>query len=461
MIFFCFFLSFFLATSVDAAESITLKQAELLAIENNEGLKALRADVEAGRQQYLQSVSGYLPSVAIEGKIARAEEPAFYGEKQAHSEKLGVSQAILFSDVYYGIKKKKLNFEALQVKERKKRNSLLFQLRKAYYLVILFKDEVEVQRENTGVLLEALRREQNELLLGESTSFEVNQSKVILTNAMSALYESEKDLKIARNKLMRLLGVSSEREVELSEVCIPVESVQEIKEKLSLFKTFKEKEKGEKGLLDFEAFLKGGQSRFQAGRDIYSKEEIDFWEKLSVKNRFDIHLKKMEKRSAFEYLKEKRAEYLPKVSAFASYETISSKQRPLLGGYDNWHFGLQFSWSLFDGFARERRICEARCFLNSLEWEHQSLVESAKMEVRNEICEMEEALLSYYATHETMSLAKEAIEQAKAKRYVGSITFLEYRDVLSSYKESKQNFNRAAYRLLISYYALRYLAGLE
>ena len=90
-----------------------------------------------------------------------------------------------------------------------------------------------------------------------------------------------------------------------------------------------------------------------------------------------------------------------------------------------------------------------------------STVEEAKAEVRDAIYEIEEALLSYYAAHEGVLLADEAIDQAKARRDLGMITPLEYRDVVASRTQAKQIFIQASYRLLTSYYALRYATGID
>lgn len=443
------------------AEPLTLDQALSQAMEKNEQLLSLKEQKEAGRQRRLQAYSSWMPTATLSGQATRMQEAAFQGGHEQKTVSLNLSQAVLSSDLYYGVKSSRHALDSLEYELAEFSNELIFAIRQAYYKIILAQEDVKVQQENINVLSDALRREEHEFELGDSTIFDVNQSKVSVSNALSGLYEAEKTLKVARNALVRLLGRESQydKDLELSEEEIPILSIQDLSGKLSQLGMV-EREGENEAVITEELFSKKYAPQ-KLGVSIYSEEEIQHWEGIALARRPKIKKMVAVNMSAEEYLNQKKGEYLPVVSASASYDKVypSSTSVPQL--YENWALGVQVSWDLFDGLGRERRINEARALNSSAHFDMVNVIEDAKVEVRDAIYEIEEALLSYYAAHEGVLLADEAIDQAKARRDLGVITPLEYRDVVASRTKAKQIFIQASYRLLTSYYSLRYATGVD
>lgn len=440
--------------------SLSLQEAQRSALEGNEEYLALKEQVEAGRYRRLQSFSSWMPQASLEHTFLKTQKPLIGEDQEFHTTNFSISQPLFVSDLYYGVKSSRSSLDVLESRLSTARQDLSLEVLKAYYLVILSREEVLVQKENIEVLLSALQREKSELEYGESTAFEVSQSKVSVSNAFLSYYEAEKSLKVAKDALVRLLGMTSEqgKNLTLQEENIPVLSIPEVQKKLKeLEKSLRTKE-GDFITEHLIARLQGKVS--EEGAEVYTLHEVSIWEEKAVANRSEVRLKRAEYKLATEHLRQSQAKYLPQVNAFADL----SKRSPLSGTastqYDNWHMGIRLQWSLFDGLGRERKIQEAHLLERAASLFYQGAVEAVKVQVRSSIYELQEALLSYSSAQESVALADEALLLAKERLKVGMITPLEYRDAAASHTQAKQNLNRASYDLLTSYYSLQHAAGL-
>jgi len=84
------------------------------------------------------------------------------------------------------------------------KNDLLLFVRNYYYSVVLEEAAIQIQKEHIQYLTTALELEQRQFEIGNSTSLEVNQSKVALANAISDFYMTVKKAKNARNALIEV-----------------------------------------------------------------------------------------------------------------------------------------------------------------------------------------------------------------------------------------------------------------
>lgn len=433
-----------------APNTWTLKEAEEQALKYNEQLLSLEQQVEAGKQRRLQAISSYMPSASLTGQHSRSENSSIFAPAESTTASVNFTQNLFVSDVYYANQSARIDYQSLRQQFQSLKNSLLFQLRQSYFAVLLAQEELKVQKENVDVLMGALKREQQLLDLGESTVFDVNQSKVAVANALSEFYAAVKGEKSSHNTLIRLLGLTSKMDdLVISESDFPVRAIPILNEKLLALGM----EKEESSVID--RLLSEGHLNHES---IFSDAEVRSWEAEALSNRPDIQVQESSLDQAKYNLRSKKAKYLPDLAAFATYDW-TSQTSSLSNDKDNWKMGVSLSWNLFDSFNRERKIAEARKLKRSAEHTFQDLIDAAKGDVRDRIYDLEEGLMSYFAAHEGASLAEDAIKEARQRREVGVITALEYRDAASTQTKAKQNFNLASYRLLVAYYALKASVG--
>ncbi len=108
-----------------------------------------------------------------------------------------------------------------------------------------------------------------------------------------------------------------------------------------------------------------------------------------------------------------RAERLPTVSLFS---TIASNQT---GAFDAHTYGIQVSFSLFDGFRRESRIAEARAHERETSAQWEDLRRQVEVEVRSALLDLSAAKERVGATGVQLRLAEQEVAQARERFAAG------------------------------------------
>jgi outer membrane protein len=442
---------------------LPLKEAEERALENNEQIQRMKALVEASRQRRLQTISAWLPSASFSDTYTHYRESSPSGLDRYNVAEVSVSQPLISSDLYYNSAISSVEYKKSRYNLATVMNDLILQVRTGYYSVILSSEDIKVQEENIQLLASSLQQEKTNFELGRSTSFDVSQSKVAVVNALSSYYEAIKNNKVARNNFAQLLDISVHEKFCLEEETFPVFNIEELATKLESLGLSHNgtTKKDDHDFITDHVINADGTINEEIQKPLFSYNEILAWESKTLQQKPDILMKEAAEMSAYRLMQSKYGEYSPTVKAFGAYDATHSQSPSLRQNNNYWRAGITVSWNLFDGFARERKIKEASQLHKAAHLEYRDALDVAKVDVRNKIYTIEEALLSYFAAYEGVLLADEALEKAKSRRDVGDITPLEYRDVAASRTQAKQNFNKASFSLLTSYYTLHHSAGVD
>lgn len=424
----------FLSFAKIEAKSWSIEEARRRVLENNHQVQASKYFLLGIEESKKQSFSAYLPKIELEARLIRSNANAFSGQSEQESSKLLLSQVLFSSPHFFAIKKSSLKLSMSEQKDIELKAQLLFELRQSYYLCLLHSEQVSVLLENVDILKDALAIEKAQEALGQSTDFEVEQAKLSLSNAQSMYFDAEKKYKISMYRLRKILNLSEEEELELTEKNIPM--VENLKEKLLL-------------LEDLEV-----KKNYQ----LFKPEEQKQWMRIAEKQNPLLKSLIVEGELAKVSLDEKRADYFPSVQAFASYETLRP-QVPASAYYDHVNVGLRLSWTLFDSFARESRWRQANHGLMQQSQLIDQLSLDLQTSIKERLLEIEEAILSYRVAQDAVLLADSALEKGRQRLDLGSIKAISFRELLSLRKEAKLSLSQAAYHLLISYFSLQALVG--
>lgn len=429
---------------------LTLKKAEALVIEQNRDLQSLIQSVREGGYRNLRQMSRYYPRLNLSSRGRRVSG------KMDYTGTLRLSQEIISTDIFYDIKSSALDLQNLRLKFGNLKNSLLFDLRLAYYKVLLSNEQVKVSEDNIDLLSQSVAREEQRYKLEESTLYDLEQVKVALSNAFITYYRALNEYKKSLNSLVNILGFNVEdvSTFFLEEDRISVLSIVELKEKLDFLRDNSDKQL-EVGLEQQESKKLTSIKKMQARSSIFTPKELSYWENVALDRRPDVQIKRHYVELADMDVRRKQGRYVPDVKAFVDYT------RGFTARSNTWGGGVSLDWSIFDALGREYRIRESRHARSAEEIELDKLQEQVKVEVRDRIYNMEEALLSYLAAEEGVLLAEHAHDLAKSRRDLGAITTLEYRDAVAALNVARQGFNVSAYKLLTSYYALRKAVGMD
>jgi outer membrane protein TolC len=426
-------------------DELSLKTAQEYLLSNHPRFLAVLASEESAHQLYLQAWSAWLPSVNATANFKDDQLPGYYASG------LGFSQTLFDNSSYWAVRLKKIDWAIAKAQVANLKNDLLYELRASYYGLIVGTQELKAAEENVQLLQASFQREKDRFELGDTTSFHLNQSKVALSNSLADLYASRSGLKKAHQRLLLALGIEPSQIASslcLTESEIPVHSMALVQDQL---------QKLEGGQMD-EVFSE--KELWQQSSSLFSEATRQYYIELALKKSPQVRTSEAKVDRAAMTSKSRLGEYLPSLSASASYDNMGSRSNnnPFEGRYSA-SVGVSLKWTLFDGLARERRLSQSRWDKLAVEEDHRQISYLTKQNVLNSFYELEQGCQTYIASKLGVKLAQEAMEQASHQRTWGVISPLEYREAASLLTKSKRDFAKSSYELMMAYYRLVYNTG--
>lgn len=214
-----------LLSSGQSAEADTLREALALAYANNPSLLAARAQLRAVDESVPIALSGWRPSVTVNGNVSRARnETAIQGTvgsgaqfaggttlRTSQSASIGVSQPL-----FKGFKTQaataaaKANVEAQRARLKTSEQQVLLAAATAYFDVLRDMAVVELRSNNVQVLNRQLEATQDRFRVGEITRTDVAQAEARLSASVSARILAEGNLQQSRAAYVSSIGKSPE-----------------------------------------------------------------------------------------------------------------------------------------------------------------------------------------------------------------------------------------------------------
>ena len=428
--------------------NLDLQQAEKIALDNNKNIQVLKKSLEAAKEQYHIAIAMLCPNIMYSAQKTYYRGKDSLGRNQSAIGGFGLTQP-LSTDLYYQLKDYKLNIKEISYDLSTCSNDIIFDVRKSYYSIILYDQQIEVQKENVSLLVKELEKEQHAISVGASTEFDISQYKLEISNALSRYYNSVGEFKTARNTLINLLGLKSDLEehLTLSENSIPLQKIQILCDKVSN--------------LEIDNDILKRVNDLNNTLSIITENEILHWEQIAVKHNCNIKKYFIRQQRLIKLKNRCRAKYLPYMNAFANYATDNIGSTSLRNMQYHWNFGIQFSWDLFDGGETYYKIKEAEALKQAGDFSYDKIIKHVKYKVRNSLYDLERSLFSYYAAYKGLEHGEKTIKMAKDELNLNVITHLAYRKTINNYIKVKQNLNNASFNLLCAYYALCHATGLE
>lgn len=452
---------------------LSLSAAEEIALEYNKSLLIAREDTEQADERRLQAISRWLPAIGYRAEFRDIDKKELFFDvfskdftfsHQGYSSIFQLSQPIFSTDLFFGLKSRDLEAQVYSYKQANTKNELLLAVRDSYYAVLLYEKALEIERENIQYFSYALEQEQKMLEAGNSTPFEVNQSKVSVANSISTYYATLKSLKNARNSLILTLGIDPllEPEIDLAERCMPIESIPEIAHKLEqLDQQYHYRSDTFPTTLDFALHIE----RLEKARHLilFTPEEVNRYLDLALASRPDLLARKMQVDVANQNVNTKLGNYFPKISGYVrySYNDVDLGTVPFLKESYDLSAGIVLSWNLFDSLLREHEVREARALRSATRIGYDKEWQRIEVEIRNGLYQLEEAMMAYLSSTQAVYVAEQAREQASDKLRFGRIPPLEYRDSVNQLAQARNQRNQASFDLLAAYYQVRYATGVD
>ena len=152
-----------------------------------------------------------------------------------------------------------------------------------------------------------------------------------------------------------------------------------------------------------------------------------------------------------------RAEFLPKVNLFSSWE--EDNQTFLTRGGNNWTAGVSLNFNIFDGGANRARLAAARFRRSQAQAQVAQMAAAVKLQVR-------EAYLNLNTSHQRVEVSRQAQAQAEESlriiqnRYeAGLATITDLLQVETAHVSAQKNYLNALFDYRLSYAALELATG--
>ncbi|MFQ6008699.1 MAG: TolC family protein [Candidatus Zixiibacteriota bacterium] len=281
---------------------------------------------------------------------------------------------------------------------------LIYAVKASYYAYLAMVENVSVQKEAVKRSEEQLKLIQSKYDLGSAARSDVLKQKVQYGNDKLALLEAENLVTTSRADLAYTIGVDPNSDVEFSTDY----SVREYHGTLD-------------EAIDFG--LKHEPGLLAAQKDVSAA-------KYAVRSRF--------------------AEYLPKLTAFASLglsdgtrgDTVifnfSSKSRT---------FGFQISYNIFDGFLRERNLSQAKVYRNNAMAQLADFKNLVSRDIKTAYLEIEKLKEQKKVARDNVEAANEDLKITQEKYNLGAATILDLLDAQVSLKTAQVSLIKADFDL--------------
>jgi len=420
-----------IATTVAAQPLMTLEQAITIGLENNYDIRIARNQAAMSNNNKGLGTAGFLPTLNASAGYSRSDSHQDIDppptETDTDTDNLSAELSLswtIFDGFGMFTNRARYNELARQGEYRARgaiENSVVA-ISRAYFDLVRQEQLLAVARDTRDISQIRLDRERTRNELGGASSTDLLNARVALNNDQTDLLDQQLQIRIAREQLNILLGRGPADPVTVDpDIALP-------------------------------------------------PFDLTFNEVLTLAREQNASLKtnELDKRVAELDVSNARTSFLPRLSAFASYDYSDQTRNSSTGASANIDLttettsstiGLQASWNLFNGRRDQINLANAKIAANN-----QAL---RLIDARNRLnADVSEAYKTYQQRLELVILNEQNIEAAQQnlelqrERYqLGAATSLEFRDAQVSLAQVRTALISARYQARISIVELDRLMG--
>ena len=396
---------------------LTLEESLKLALEQNPAYLAEKAKEDGASSMVKQAAAGFFPALnaqatdVLDKKVFTVELPSFYPGMAAQKVKLDFTRtyqlALNFQAPLYaggrlvsGYKQADYNLQSTRESIRRTGQETVFNVKKAFYGLLLARKFVEVSEEAVALAEKHLKNVKAMFDVGLASKFDLLRSEVQASNLKPQLIRARNGLSTATLALKTLLGLDLKRPVEF------------------------------KGELVFKEFA----------------ADADASAVQALANRPELGQLKFQSLMADEMLKMARASYLPTLALGGQYNLWSNTFNFTGSNWEShYSINLVLSVPIFNGFANSAKVGESKAVLKQLDYSRKGLAEMVKFEVEQAVLNLNQAKESLLSQEKNVEEAREAVRIAELNFAEGIATTLDVSSAQVALTQAKTNYTQALY----------------
>ena len=392
------------------AVALSLAQSIEMALENDESIEA----AEFSRENAKWSLSSAPKAEKIGGRDYhdRNEMHKRYGNKGSYvfDEYTGRYSFMSGSTAYHNtfsnsfsvsipiysggrlensIKSRKFSLNAADLSLENTKQTVKFETIQAYYNVLQQENNVNISKSAVNMANEQLNLIQIQFEEGATAYADVLQMEVQMANYKNSLTSAQCNLDVAKERLLSIIGMPSDTEIELTD--------------------------------DF-FFVPYPQS-------------VDACLNFALDNRPDLAEALYSVKRAEANVSAEKSGMRPSITGTASKNIVAN------GAFKDersstWEAGISLSWSIFDNQVTSANVHAAQAEVDRLKKNAEAVSKRVKLEVRNAYTQMK-------AAETKMNSAKVAVSQAEESYKIAQIRYEEGVDILLSVTDAQDKLTQA------------------
>ena len=425
-----------LSAQAPAPEELSLQEAVRVALEKNPTVKASLAYERAVHEGIAEARAARFPRMDFSEGFTRGNNPVYvFGglltERQFNATDFApsflntppsldifrtqFSAALPLYDAGQTgrrIKDAKLNAQGAGEAGRRTRQEVIFGVVKAYTHELLAKENLRVAEAAAKAAQSDLERAQARQEQGQAVPSDLLSARVHLAQTQEDLLQAKNALDLAQAALNVAMG-------------LPEDAASTI-----------------------ESGLK--QARLEPGA-------LSERERLALENRPDYLEAGLEAERATNGEHMARAEFLPKLNMFSSWE--EDNQTFLTRGGNNWTAGVSLNFNIFDGGANHARLVAARNRQNQAQAQLAQMAAEVKLQVREAYLNLTTAQQRIEVSRQARVEAEESLRIIQNRYEAGLATITDLLQVESARTNAGKNYLNALFDYRLSYAALELATG--
>jgi outer membrane protein len=402
--------------------TFSAKQAVDYALKNSVNVKNALKDIEIQLQQNREITAAAYPQLSgnvnltdylkLPTQLLPAEFfggapgtfiPVRFGTKWNGTYGASLSQVLFDGQVFVGLQAREASIEYAERNVAVTQEAIKANIYKIYYQLVVGKKQIEFLTANIARSEKLLHDTKALYENGFQEKLDVDKVTVTLSNLKTTKLKVENQLKVGYVGLKYLMGMP-------------------VKDQLLLSDTLSD------------SFLREGV----------------LYDSVRLEDRQEYQLLKSAEKLNMYNIKRYKFTYFPTVSLTGNYNRMAQRQQfNFFKGSEDWfttaYIGLQINIPIFDGFAKDARIKQARLALEKTKNNIDDLKNRIDMEVDSSRISIANAMVTIDEQKKNMQLAEAVYNQTKIKYDQGLGSNLEITNAETDLREAQNNYFSALY----------------
>ena len=200
---------------ISSSYSASLKEALILAYENNPELNAERESFKASKQDLNIATGNYLPSITLSG--SKSEEDtgkltnrdgtnASINNSNTETKTVKIEQTLIDFGRGADYKKNKLGLDLAKIKLIKKEQEIFYKAIEAHSNLVASIEKIEINDKNLNLLIRQVENDKTRLEIGQITFSDLSQSESSLAGAEAKNIKAINDLTTSKLNYENIIG---------------------------------------------------------------------------------------------------------------------------------------------------------------------------------------------------------------------------------------------------------------